>query len=156
MTDDEVKLLTDNELQIFLLVNEGKGSQRIADELNKKDSYIRKTKSVIRAKLDRELRKVANSLRLDLDLTNISKDTGFMIGFDWIHNTKVYLVFTVERGIIAWWEHECLTEECRKRNQEMLDLICRERKIKLSSKEKDLSLLEQFRIVLEKIQEKSV
>lgn len=152
--DKKDHILTENELDIFNLVNEGINAQEIAVKLNKQPSYIRKTKSVIRKKLERELRKIANSLRLDLDLENISLDAGLLIGFDWVHNTKVYLIFTVEQSIIAWWKHECLTEECQKRNQNIIDLICRERKIKLKSNEQKLPLLEQFEIVIDEIQNK--
>ncbi len=147
-------ILTENELDIFNLVNEGFNAQQIAEKLNKQPSYIRKTKSVIRKKLEKELKRIANSLRLDPDLANIPADAGVMTGFDWQHNTIVYLIFTVEKGIIVWWKHECLTNECQKRNQEIIDLICRERGINLSSKEQQLPLLEQFEIVVKVIQKR--
>lgn len=152
--DKKDQILTENELDIFNLVNEGFNGQQIAEKLNKQPSYIRKTKSVIRKKLEKELKRIASSLRLDSDLTHIPTDTGVMTGFDWQHNTKVYLIFTEEKGIIVWWKHECLTEECRKRNQEIINLICRERKITLSSKEQELPLLEQFEKVFQEIQKR--
>lgn len=147
--------MTEQELAIFKLVNQVNqkfSAQDIADKLDKEPGYIRKTKFVIRKKIERELRKIASSLRLDLDLSNIPPDAGLLIGFDWVHNTKVYLIFTVERGIIAWWKHECITDECRQRNQEIIDLICRERKINLTPKQQQLPLLEQFEIVIGEIQ----
>jgi hypothetical protein len=147
-------ILSENELEIFILTNEGKNAQEIAEKLDRTPNYIRKTKFVIRKKIEEEFRKIANSLRLDLDLANISGDSGLMSAFDWVHNTKVYLIFTVERGIIAWWEHKCLTDECRERNKEMIDLICRERKIKLSAKETKKSLLTKFKEIMEIIKEK--
>lgn len=150
--DKKDYILTENELGIFHLVNEGFNAQEIAEKLDKQPSYIRKTKSVIRKKLEKELKRIANSLRLDHDLANIPANTGVMTGFDWQHNTKVYLIFTEEEGIVVWWKHECLTDECQKRNQEILDLICRERGIILSSKEQELPLLEQFEIVIKEIQ----
>ncbi|UCE15025.1 MAG: hypothetical protein JSV04_07560 [Candidatus Heimdallarchaeota archaeon] len=152
MSDKKDHILTENELAIFNLVNQQLSAQEISEKLNKQPSYIRKTKFVIRKKIERELRKIASSLRLDLDLANIPVDAGILIGFDWVHNTKVYLIFTVEKGIIAWWKHECITDECRQRNQEIIDLICRERKINLTSKQQHLSLLEQFEIVIGEIQ----
>lgn len=150
--DKKDYILTENELDIFHLVNEGFNAQEIAEKLEKQPSYIRKTKSVIRKKLEKELKRIANSLRLDPDLANIPADSGVMTGFDWQHNTKVYLIFTEEKGIVVWWKHECLTDECQKRNLEILDLICRERGITLSSKEQKLPLLEQFEIVIKEIQ----
>ncbi|MFX1517003.1 MAG: helix-turn-helix transcriptional regulator [Promethearchaeota archaeon] len=150
--DKKDYILTENELDIFHLINEGFNAQEIAEKLKKKSSYIRKTKSVIRKKLEKELKRIANSLRLDPDLANIPADSGVMTGFDWQHNTKVYLIFTEEKGIVVWWKHECITDECQKRNQEILDLICHERGITLSSKEQELPLLEQFEILIKEIQ----
>jgi hypothetical protein len=81
------------------------------------------------------------------------KDTGMMIAFDWVHNTKVYLFFTAEKGILAWWEHEC-SNRCKPICHETLDLILKERKIELPLETKDASLLEQFRYTVSVIQEK--
>jgi len=100
-----------------------------------------------------ELQKIATTNRLDLDLAKIPKDTGMMIAFDWVHNTKVYLIFSAERGIIAWWEHLC-SERCELLCQETLGLILKERKIELTPDEKKQSILEQFRRIISIIQEK--
>jgi hypothetical protein len=146
--------LTDYEFDVLRLHNEGFKVKDIASQLGKKEGNIRKTKVVVRRKIEKELQKTAGSLRLDLDISNMPKDTGLLIGFDWIHNTKVFLIFTFTQGIIAWWEHECKTEECLKRNRETLDLICRERKIQLTIDEEKLSIREQFLKVIEIIQQK--
>ncbi len=146
--------LTDYEFDVLRLYNEGFKVKYIASQLGKKEGNIRKTRVVVRRKIEKELQKTARSLRLDLDITNMPKDAGLLIGFDWIHNTKVFLIFTFTQGIIAWWEHECKTDECRKRNRETLDLISRERNIQLTPEEENLSTREQFLKVIELIQMK--
>ncbi|MHA1215599.1 MAG: hypothetical protein ACTSR2_06855 [Candidatus Hodarchaeales archaeon] len=142
------------EFEVYKKTSEGISTKDIAEALNKSEGSIRKTRVIVRKKIEKELYKAARTLRLDLDLSKIPKDSGLLIGFDWIHNTKVYLIFTISKGILAWWEHECKTEECLKRNQETLELICREKGVELSPEERSLSQLEQFRIVMKKIQEK--
>ncbi|MFX0173856.1 MAG: hypothetical protein ACFE9L_18385 [Candidatus Hodarchaeota archaeon] len=157
------EFLTEYELEVFKLVNEGKNPQEIADQINsnwkfegqkeRRKENIRKTRVVVRNKIERELQRIATANRLDLDLAKMPKDTGMMIAFDWVHNTKVYLFFTSEKGILAWWEHEC-SKNCESICNETLELILRERKIKLPPKIKEASLLEQFRYVVSVIQEK--
>jgi len=144
--------LTDYEYNVLRLTNEGTKIKDIATDLGKKEGNIRKTKVVVRKKIEKELQKTARSLRLDRDISNMPKNAGLLIGFDWIHNTKVFLIFTFTQGIIAWWEHECKTEECRKRNRETLDLICSERRIQLTLEEEKLSIREQFLKVIDIIQ----
>ena len=150
--DQKPEFLTDYEFSVLQLNNEGFKIKDIATKLEKKEGNIRKTKVVVRKKIEKELQKTARSLRLDRDISNMPKDAGLLIGFDWIHNTKVFLIFTFTQGIIAWWEHECKTEECLKRNRETLDLICSERSIQLTLEEKKLSIREQFLKVIDIIQ----
>ncbi|MFW9779093.1 MAG: hypothetical protein ACFFE8_09595 [Candidatus Heimdallarchaeota archaeon] len=160
------EFLTEYELEVFRLVNEGKDAQQIADDLNRNENLnrdkegkkierspenIRKTKVVVRKKLERELRKIAEANRLDLDLAKMPKDTGLLIAFDWVHNTKVYLIYTRELGVVAWWEHLC-SDRCQHRCQDTLDLILRERQIKLPPELKDKSILDQFREAIAIIQ----
>ena len=160
------EFLSDYEIEVFKLVNEGNNPEKIAEKLNANDmlnknrkgelikrnaANIRKTKVVVRNKIEKELQKIANVNRLDLDLAKIPKDTGLMIAFDWVHNTKVYLFFTIEKGIIAWWEHEC-SDRCHSICQETLNLIRKERNIPITPEQEKLSLLEQFRYVVNTIQ----
>lgn len=157
------EFLTEYELEVFKLVNEGNNPQEIADKINSDSRFegqkerrkenIRKTRVVVRNKIERELRRIATTNRLDLDLAKMPKDTGMMIAFDWVHNTKVYLFFTTEKGILAWWEHEC-SNRCEPICHETLDLILKERKIELPPETKDASLLEQFRYTVSVIREK--
>lgn len=160
------EFLTEYELEVFRLVNEGKDAQQIADDLNRNEKLnkdkqgkkierspenIRKTKVVVRKKLERELRKIAEANRLDLDLAKMPKDTGLLIAFDWVHNTKVYLIYTRELGVVAWWEHLC-SDRCQHRCQSTLDLILRERQIELPPEIKDKVILDQFREAIAIIQ----
>ena len=165
------EFLSEYELEVFKLVNEGKTAQEIAEEINNQENFryqkkkdgtetevirkpenIRKTKVVVRNKIEKELERIAATNRLDLDLANMPKDAGLMIAFDWVHNTKVYLFFTSAEGIIAWWEHEC-SDRCEPRCKNTLGLILKERKIELPSELKNESILEKFRYVVSVIQE---
>jgi len=150
--DQKPDFLTDYEFSVLRLNNEGFKIKDIATKLGKKEGNIRKTKVVVRKKIEKELQKTARALRIDLDISNMPKDAGLLIGFDWIHNTKVFLIFTFTQGIIAWWEHECKTKECRKRNRKTLDLICSERNIQLTLEEEKQSIREQFLKVIDIIQ----
>lgn len=162
------EFLSEYELEVFRLVNEGKTPKEIALDLNNNEKLnkskkgekierrpenIRKTKVVVRKKLERELQKIAETNRLDLDLAKMPKDTGLLMAFDWVHNTKVYLIFTRAQGVVAWWEHLC-SERCQHRCQSTLDLILHERQIELSPELNDKSILDQFREITTIIQER--
>lgn len=150
--------LTDYEFDVLRLTNEGMSPQKIANQLNSDRKYmnqkkqktpesVRKTRVVVRKKIERELRKIANTLRLDTNLRNIPRGTGLLIGYDWVHDTYVYLILTGEKGILAWYEHEC-SDKCRTECHATLDLIRQERKINLTPEQEKESLLEQFRLII--------
>lgn len=149
-------ILTENQLEIFKLICKGKSAQEIADKLDKEPGYIRKAKSVIRKKLEREFKKIATSLRLDLDPKIEYQDTvhlGLMFGFDWVHNTRVYLIFTEKEGILVWFEHTC-SDKCQPSCKETLEAIKMDRGFSLPFKTGETSNLEHLRLILSKIQEK--
>jgi len=76
--------LTEYEYDVIRLSNEGLNIEKIATKLEKKEGNIRKTKVVVRKKIEKELQKTARSLRLDSDITNMPKDAGLLmdlIGF---------------------------------------------------------------------------
>lgn len=138
------EFLTKHEFLVLQNTYEGIKAGVIAKNLDKSVGSIYKTRTVIRKKIEKELKRTANSLRLDLDLAKISRDAGLLIGFDWVHNTKVYLFFTAEKGILAWYEHEC-SNKCESICKETLDIIIRERGIKFENQKKNVSVLDQFK-----------
>jgi len=175
------EILSKKQLEIFKLLRDGFSIQEIAEielsndtmiksikqgkiaekdnkeELEKKKSYIRKVKSVIKKKLENEFQKIAKSLRLDLDLSQVAGDTGrtgLMFGFDWVHNTKVYLFFTEKEGIIVWYEHEC-SPRCTEMCEMTLNSIIDERRIVLPANGTKDSNLSKFRLLIEEIKRKS-
>lgn len=144
--------LTDYEFQVLQRTNDGLGIKEIAELLGKSESNIRKTRSVIRKKIEKELKKVADTLRLDTETRNIPKGTGIpalLIGYDWVNDTHVYLILTSD-GVIAWYEHEC-SDKCKSECQLTLDQIRRERRIELNHKLENESPMDQFRFIIAKI-----
>jgi len=175
------EILSKQQLEIYKLLRDGFSIQKIAEielsneittksikkgkiaekdneeELEKKKNYIRKVKSVIKKKFENEFQKIAKSLRLDLDLSQVSGDTGrtgLMFGFDWVHNTKVYLFFTEKEGIIVWYEHEC-SPRCNEMCEKTLNSIIDERNVFLPSSGAKLANLSKFRLLVEEIKKKS-
>ena len=154
--------LTDYEFDVFQHTIKGKKPDEIAETLNSDKKYknqkktlgsIRKTKVVVRKKIEKRLVGIAKSLRLDHDLTSMPKDSGLLVSYDWTNDTKVYIIFTIEEGILAWYEHEC-SDKCKLSCKEILDLVIRERNIPFTENQEALPILEQFRFVISKIQEK--
>lgn len=144
-------ILSENERRIFQYSNSGYSDKKIAKLLSSSEGYVRKAKTGIRKKLTKELNSAAKLLRLDPDIINLSRDLGLLTGFDWMHNTKVYLLFTEARGIVAWWKHEC-SDECRPTCLEVYNIIREERGIQ---KEFDASmpLWEQFDFLIDIIRQ---
>lgn len=144
--------LTEYEFNVLRLTNDGDNIKAIAVSLGKSEGSIRKTKVTVRKKIEQELQKIANTLRLDTNLRTIPKGTGLLIGYDWKLDTYVYLILT-GGSITAWYEHEC-SEKCQPECQSTLDMIRRERRIELTSEQEKDSLLEQFRFVISRIKDK--
>jgi hypothetical protein len=144
--------LTEYEFNVLRLTNDGNNIKDIANVLGKSEGSIRKTKVTVRKKIEQELQKIANTLRLDTNLRTIPKGTGLLIGYDWKLDTYVYLILT-GGSITAWYEHEC-SDKCQPECQSTLDMIRKERRIELTSEKEEKSLLEQFRFVISRIKDK--
>ncbi|UCG02800.1 MAG: hypothetical protein JSW11_02185 [Candidatus Heimdallarchaeota archaeon] len=146
--------LSDYEFEVLRLTNEGMSAEDIARKLKRENpNSIYKTRVVVRKKIETQLKNIAKSLRLDSDLAKIPKNAGLLVSYDWTNDTKVYIIFTTEEGILAWYEHHC-SDKCQPDCQETLNLIKRERNIMLSNDQASLPILEQFRYVFSEIQEK--
>ncbi|MFX0014469.1 MAG: hypothetical protein ACFFB2_09035 [Promethearchaeota archaeon] len=146
--------LSDYEFEVLRLTNEGKNADEIAQLLKRKNAgSIYKTRVVVWRKIEEQLKNIAKSLRLDPDLTRMPKNSGLLVSYDWTNDTKVYIIFTTDEGILAWYEHHC-SNKCQPKCQQTLDLIIRERNIVLSKEQTSLPILEQFRFVFSEIQVK--
>ncbi|MFW9994550.1 MAG: hypothetical protein ACFFD4_21075 [Candidatus Odinarchaeota archaeon] len=141
--------LTDYEFDVLKFTYEGNSIKKTAKILNKSEGSIRKTKVIVRKKIESELQKIADALRLDTNLRIIPKGMGLLIGYDWVHDTYVYLILTGGK-ITAWYEHEC-SAKCKPECQTVLDQIKVERGIDLNAEQESLPLLEQFRLVISRI-----
>ncbi|MHA2227558.1 MAG: hypothetical protein ACXAC8_20235 [Candidatus Hodarchaeales archaeon] len=161
--DQKPDFLTEYEFKVYQLTSKGWSPQEISDQLNqdksnkdkkiKKPGNIRKTRVVIRKKIERELQKIADSLRLDTNLRTIPKGTGLLIGYDWVHDTYVYLILS-EGMIKVWYEHNC-SIKCEVECQNTLDLLLKERDLQLPPEVTNRPRLEHIRYIIDKIKRES-
>jgi DNA-binding CsgD family transcriptional regulator len=151
--DQKSESLSDKETAVFVAMRDSLSNSQIAEELNITNSYVRKTKSQIRKKMSKELKKAADVLRLQYTNADIDKDSGLLKCFDWIHNAWVTLVFTAFKGILAYYEHDC-SPNCEKICSQTLDLICAERNVDIDEKIKSLPTKPQYEHVFETIRKK--
>ena len=128
-------------------------NSQIAAELKITNSYVRKTKTQIRKKMSKELKKAADILRLQYTDADIDRDSGLLKCFDWVHNAWVTLVFTAFEGILAYYEHDC-SSNCEKTCLQTLDLIGEERNVTIDEKIKSLPTRLQYEYILETIRKK--
>ena len=131
-------------------MRDGLSNSQIAAELDITNSYVRKTKTQIRKKMSKELKKAADILRLQYTDADIDRDSGLLKCFDWVHNAWVTLVFTAFKGILAYYEHNC-SSNCENICLKTLDLICVERNVDIDEKIKSLSTRPQYEHVFETI-----
>ena len=133
----------------------GSSNKAIVDSLGMKDSYVRKTKTRIRKKITKELTQLASTLRLQFTDADIDRDIGLLKCFDWVNNTWVFLVFTPNKGIVAYYNHKC-SANCQKTCENTLTLICEERGIQVDEKINSLPTRLQFDHVFETIRKQGV
>jgi len=143
-------LLSSVEIDVFTSMNAGSSNKEIADSLDMKDRYVRKAKTRIRKKITKELTQVANTLRLQFTDSDIEREIGLLKCFDWVNNTWVILVFTPNKGIIAYYDHDC-SDNCQKTCENTLALICEERGVQVDEKISSLPTRLQFDHVFETI-----
>jgi DNA-binding CsgD family transcriptional regulator len=145
--------LSEKETAVFVAMRDGLSSAEIVNELKISNSYVRKTKSQIRKKMVKELKKAADILRLQFTDADIDRDSGLLKCFDWVHNAWVTLVFTAFKGILAYYEHDC-TSNCEVNCLKTLDLIGDERNVAIDEKIKSLSTRDQYEYLFENIRKK--
>ncbi len=122
--------------------------------------YVSRVLNRARKKIAKALTEHATSHRLDIETLLDYK--GLLIGFDYQANAQVYIVFTMDLGIIVWYAHdsyagklcpECpKVEECR----ETLKTIKREYDIKLRPDEEQLHMTKRSIAIFNKLAAKEV
>jgi hypothetical protein len=150
VTEKTRNVLSSDETAVFTAMDAGLSPKEISVKLSKEDGYIRKTQSRIRKKIDKELKRAANMLRLQFSDNDIMRDQGILKCFDWVNNTYVFLVFTPMMGILAYYTHDC-SNNCEDTCNETLDLIRSERGVRVNDKIRSLPNKIQYEHVFEAI-----
>ncbi|MCK4962699.1 MAG: hypothetical protein KAS19_09435, partial [Anaerolineales bacterium] len=87
---------------------------------------------------------------------------GLLIGFDYQANAQVYIVFTMDLGVIVWYAHDSyagkLCPDCPKEAEcrETLDTIMEEYDIKLRPDEEQLYMTKRSIAIFNKLAAKEV
>ena len=88
------------EFDVLRLHNEGVKVKNIASQLSKKEGNIRKTKVVVRKKIEKELQKTARSLRIDLDICSGTTNSSSM-EIDRIISLIVHIEKRYQKWLVA-------------------------------------------------------
>ncbi len=122
--------------------------------------YVSRVLNRARKKIARALTEHATSHRLDIE--SLLDYKGVLIGFDYQANAQVYIVFTMDLGVIVWYAHDSyagkLCPECPKEAEcrESLDTIMEEYDIKLRPDEVQLHMTKQSIAIFNKLAAKEV
>ena len=100
-------LLSAHEAIVWARFQKGESTSEIAEESGEEkwtSAYVSRVLNRARNKIEKALRDHATSHRLDKE--SIQDYKGLLIGFDYQANAQVYMVFTIELGIIVWYKHD--------------------------------------------------
>ncbi|RDE13246.1 MAG: hypothetical protein C4K47_06385 [Candidatus Thorarchaeota archaeon] len=157
-------LLSDHEEIVWREFQHGHSTSEIAqsnEDVGRGGSaYVSRVLNRAREKIAKTLKSHAESHRLDIE--SILDYKGLLIGFDYQANAQVYIVFTLELGVIVWYKHDSYAgklcpdcpkeEECRK----TLDTIMEEYAITLRPDEQALPMTQQSVAIFNKLAAKEV
>jgi len=155
-------ILSPDEEIVWQQFHQGLSTRAIAKTTRKKWSvaYVSRVLNRARGKIARALREQAKSHRLDVE--SLLDYNGLLIGFDYQANTVVYLVFTIQLGIIVWYKHASyagmLCHNCPKLAEcrETLDIIINEYVIRLRPDEEVLPMTQQSSAIFNKLAAKEI
>jgi hypothetical protein len=156
-------LLSAHEAIVWARFQKGESTSEIAEESGEEKwtpAYVSRVLNRARNKIEKALRNHANSHRLDIQ--SVQDYKGLLIGFDYQANAEVYMVFTIELGIIVWYKHDSysgkLCPECPKESEcrETLDTIMKEYNITLRPDEEKLYMTQQSLAIFNKLAAKEV
>jgi hypothetical protein len=121
----------------------------------KDTQYVSRVLNRAKGKVGKVLREHAKSHRLDVE--SVLDEKGILIGFDYQANTQVYIVFSLQDGVIVWYRHDSyagkLCPDCPKRDEcrNTLDVIIEEYDIELRPDEEELYMTEQSIAIFNKV-----
>jgi hypothetical protein len=156
-------LLSNHESIVWEKFHSGKSTSTIADESGPEGwtpSYVSRVLNRARRKISDELKKRADSHRLDVE--SLLDYKGLLLGFDYQANAQVYIVYTTSQGVIVWYKHDSyagkLCPECPKEQEcrEALDAIIQEYHLELRPDEERLPLTQQSVAIFNKLAAKEI
>lgn len=134
--------------------------ERVIAEWAWTPAYVSRVMTRARKKIERILRDHATSHRLDVE--SVLDYKGLLIGFDYQANTQVYIVFTIELGVIVWYKHDSFAgKDCvhcpkEKACRKTLDTIVNEYNLTLREDELGLPMTQQSIVIFHKLAAKEV
>lgn len=152
------EIALESERMITLLKQRGIRKENSKAEWD--SSYVSRVLNRTRKKIKKTLQELALSHRLDIE--SILDYHGLLIGYDYQTNSKVFLIFTVDLGIVVWYKHADwlgkLCPNCPKKDEcrETLDTILEEYNLKLRPDEEVLHMTEQSLEIFEKLAAKEI
>ena len=99
--------LSPDEEDVWKKFQKGMSTSEIASLSDPKEwsvSYVSRVLNRARKKIVKVLEEHAKSHRLDIE--SILDYQGILIGFDYAANTQVYIVFTINLGVVVWYKHD--------------------------------------------------
>ncbi|MHA1839132.1 MAG: hypothetical protein ACTSYO_04110 [Candidatus Ranarchaeia archaeon] len=151
-------LLSKHEEVVWLEFQKGNPTGAIAEKHRTEQwtsAYVSRVLNRARKKIGKTLLEQAKRMRLDTE--SILDYKGLLVGFDYASNSQVYIVFTVQLGIIVWYKHfsygDKLCPDCPKEAEcrEALETIIQEYGIKLRPDEKTLEMTQQSLVIFNKL-----
>ncbi|NLE04057.1 MAG: hypothetical protein GX638_04535 [Crenarchaeota archaeon] len=158
-----MSLLSKDETIVWSQFQKGKNTSTIAEQQKTRQwssAYVSRVLNRARKKISKELKKHANSHRLDIE--SIIDYKGLLIGFDYQTSTQVYIAYTEKFGIIVWYKHDSyaqhLCPECPKEKEckDTLNTIILEHDLQLRADEKQLDMTKQSITIFNKLAAKEM
>ena len=155
--------LSPDEESVWKKFQQGMSTSEIASSSQPKEwtvSYVSRVLNRTRKKIVKVLRENAKSHRLDIE--SILDYQGILIGFDYAANTQVFMIYTVDLGVVVWYKHDSyagkLCPECPKESEckETLSTIIDEYTIKLRQEELKQEMTERSITIFNKLIAKEI
>ncbi len=155
--------LSTHEAMVWEQFQKGLSTTDIAEQNVKEDwspAYVSRVLNRARKKIAKILNEQASSHRLDVE--SLLDYKGILIGFDYQANAQVYIIFTMELGVIVWYKHDSyagkLCPDCPKEAEcrETLDTIMNEYSITLRPDEEQLPMTQQSIAIFNKLAAKEI
>ncbi len=155
--------LSPDEQLVWRQFQQGKSTSEVA-QTSKKESW---SVAYVSRVLNRARKKIANALLTHakshrLDVESLLDYHGLLIGFDYQANTQVFIVYTIQLGVIVWYKHDSYggkpCPDCPKQAEckETISTIIEEYGIRLRPDEEKLPITQQAIAVFNKLAAKEI